>query len=702
MALRDDDNEFLRQLAWIYPSDYVAELKQLAEAVVKEQLAAGERQNIRDIIWGIMDRIRAAAGDGTAPEEDKAGEQASKAEADREVREKVLIALRAGQPHIPAGMGPEGIAPLIGALADPAVAVSARAALCQLSDGGAIDAFCSEWVNSRLAELEEILLEAGYLASKPLGLRLLTVLKTNADRVMLAEGAELVPELLSAVDDSDRGIAGRARRFLLTMTNRQDVDAMCEAVLAEPGNERLKAWAVIARFAPASDSRAALYYAVTGQWDNYYALDWQETRPLLDKGYREATFSERRQFLEVARKSGQSLLLTGLLLTGGGQDEYEEITDVDWEAMLDVLVSQQRWPELYRLATSAPVQWAAEITLTLRNAGWQPRLWERQSWEKKLAVCPQAGRGVFIPDGRERIALEIDQTGIDITSVAFHPNKRIVAGGGQDGWLRLWQLGSRQVWRTVDIHAEAITAVSFTPDGHYLVTAGREGKVHIWRLPEVKWVSSVNGQPGMVTAMAAGYGGSILATAWAGGAAAARVWAWDSAYMMNQGQYPGSLFSVAAVNMEQRVVLGGGRDGIIRMYALTGSRHGNQCWAAHAGSIQSLQLSGDGKFVVSTGTDGFLKTWKTEGGKLLWTMPAAGRLLAVSSDGSLAAVNKPGQGGIVIMQLRLVKPLAQATHADWRYVAQLLTALTPEPEVSQAVVFLQTLLDSKFHYDIIL
>ncbi|HWR44702.1 hypothetical protein [Sporomusa sp.] len=704
MALRDDDNEFLRQLAWVYPSDYVAELKPLAEAVIKEQLAAGERQNIRDIIWGIMDKIRSTAGDGVTFEVDDAGVQAAQAEADREVREKVLTALSAGQPHIPAGMGPEGIVPLLEALADPddSIAASARAALSRLSDGGAIDVLCSEWAKTRYPELEQILLEAGYLASQPLSVRLLTVLKTNADRAMLAEGPELVSELLSVADDADRSIAGRARRLLLTLTNRQAIDAVCETVLAEPDNERLKAWAVIARYAPASDSRAAFYYAATGQWDNYYALDWQEARPLLARGYHEASFTERQRFLEVTRKSGQSLLLTGLLLAGSGQDEYEEITDEDWEVMLDLLVSQQRWPELYRLAFSAPVEWAAEITLTLRNSGWQPRSWERQRWGETLAVCPKAGSAAFVPDGRETTVLELDQADSIIECAAFHPNKRIVAGGGQDGRLRLWQLGSRHVWRTVDIHADAITATAFTPDGRYLATAGREGKVHIWRLPEVKWVSSVNGQPGLVTAMATGYCGRILAAACAGGAAAARVWDWDGSYMTNQGQYPGSLFGAAAVNLEQRVAVGGGRDGIIRLYALTGSKHRKQFWAAHAGAVQSLKLSGDGKIVVSTGADGLLKTWQTEYGKLLWTMPAAGRLLAANHDGSLAAVAKPGNCVIAITQLRIVKPLAQATHADWRHAGQLLASPALEPEARQAVAFLQALLASKFRYDIML
>lgn len=703
MALRDDDNEFLRQLAWIYPSDYIAEIKQLAEAVVTEQLAAGQRQNIRDIVRGIIDKNRSEDGEATIREQEQAEIRQAQAAVKRQVRDSVQAALSAGQTNIPAGMGPEGIEPLIEALGDDdaCFAANARSALGRLTDSGAIDAFCSEWAGSRNAELERILLAAGYLASQPLGLRLLTVLKTGADKSMLTCGSELVPELLAAVDDDDQHIAGRARQLLLTLTDRQAIDAVCEAVLAAPDNLRLQAWAVSACYAPTGDSRAAFYYAATGQWDNYYALDRQENRPLLAKSYNEAGAAERRRLLEVVRKSGQSLLLAGLLLTGG-HEEYEELTAADWEAMLDLLITEQRWTELYRLGLSAPAGWAAEIVRILANAHWLPREWERQSWASILSACPESGRRVFIPDGREIAILELDRTETVIECAAFHPDRKLVAGGGRDGRLRLWQIGSRFIWRTIDIHANAITAMAFTPDGRYLATSGQDGKVHVWRLPDVTWVCSVNGQPGLVTAMAAADSGQILAAAGGANAAVARVWDWDGTYIANQAQLPGSLFGVAAVNCQQRQAAGGGRDGKIRLYALPGCKQGKLAWQAHSGALDSLHLSGDGSSAVSTGADGLLKIWQTAEGRLLGSMPYSGRLKAVSYDGAMAAVIRQDQGVIIIKQLAFVKPLAQATPADWRHFRQLLLLSQLESDARQAVLFLSALLAAKFRYDITL
>lgn len=701
MGLGNEDKEFLRQLAWVYPSDFVAEITQLAEALVTKQLAAGERQHIREIVSTIMARFQVEAEGGLLPEQ-IAEAAAIQAAAAAEIREKVIVALVDGKAFIPAGMGAEVIAPLTEVLGseDAALAGEAWRALSSLTDGSAIDELCRLWAESRRPELEQIMVEAGYLAAKPLALRLLTVLKTGADRVMLPEGADLIPALLMAVDDADRIIAGRARRLLLTLTDKQAIDALCETVLSQ-GRERLRNWAVAANYAPSADDKAALYYCITGQWEKYYALDWQDTRPLLAQGYSRATTAERQQFLAATRQSGHSLLLVRLLLKSGRRAEYEELTDQDWAAMLDTLASQERWEELYRLIFFVPTNWAAEFVLTLAGAAWTPKPWQCADWENILAACPRSGQTMFVPDGRQLAVLESPEAPASIVCATFHPNGGLVAGGGSDGRLRLWQTTDGTLWRTVNLQAEAITALAFTPDGRYLVTAGQDAKTHIWQFPDVKWVSSVKGQSGQVAALAADESGKLLALAGAGGVLPAKVWSWDGLVMNIEAQYPGGLFCTAAVNPRLRLITGSARDGRLRTYALAGAAGGNKLWTAHCNQIQGLEYSGDGRLLVSSAADGTIKVWESATNKLLWSMQLDGRLLAVSHSGARIIVQSPG-GEVIIRQLRFSKPLALASHEDWQFAAGMKATPGLEPETWQASCFLHSLLMAKFRYDIIL
>lgn len=75
--------------------------------------------------------------------------------------------------------------------------------------------------------------------------------------------------------------------------------------------------------------------------------------------------------------------------------------------------------------------------------------------------------------GHERLAL----------AVAFHPdNDELLASGGEDGTVRLWQLAQRRELVAL-AHGSAVQGVAFSLDGALLVSASRDGVVRAWTAP---------------------------------------------------------------------------------------------------------------------------------------------------------------------------------------------------------------------------
>lgn len=72
-----------------------------------------------------------------------------------------------------------------------------------------------------------------------------------------------------------------------------------------------------------------------------------------------------------------------------------------------------------------------------------------------------------------------------VRSIAFSPNGALVASGGDDNAIRLWDTTSGEISQVLRGHGNAVRAVAFSPDGKFVLSGGQEkedNQVRLWNL----------------------------------------------------------------------------------------------------------------------------------------------------------------------------------------------------------------------------
>ena len=101
-------------------------------------------------------------------------------------------------------------------------------ALGKIRNQQCIDAFCQVWADTRHSDLTNLLVKKGWVASRPVNIRVLSALKTKQVQVITNGRKEIVEPLLNAFQDKDSEIANRASKCAVSFTNSDVIDYICQ------------------------------------------------------------------------------------------------------------------------------------------------------------------------------------------------------------------------------------------------------------------------------------------------------------------------------------------------------------------------------------------------------------------------------------------------------------------------------------------
>jgi WD40 repeat protein len=337
-------------------------------------------------------------------------------------------------------------------------------------------------------------------------------------------------------------------------------------------------------------------------------------------------------------------------LVTGSEDHTVRVWDLSPEAGEERLKDPQTTPERLRGNNGQifAVAMSGDNRLIATGGedgivGGMTRLWERDPTDLRQKARPKELPG--------------SKASGKIKAVAISPDDRWLISGGEDSFVRVWDLKTEPIGNPVRL-AGSITALAISPDGHWLVTGSEDRKARIYDLTgkglaappvvlpghkgaitalaissdshrlvttsddKTAWIwdltakdpatdpVALHGHKGAIKALAISANGHWLATG--SDDKTARIWdltAKDPEQASKELSDHEKPVTSVAISPDNRWLVTGSEDKTARLWDLTNQRAAAKILPGHINTISCVAISADNRWVVTASYDSTCRLW---------------------------------------------------------------------------------------------
>ncbi|WP_437528806.1 AAA family ATPase [Sorangium sp. So ce726] len=232
-----------------------------------------------------------------------------------------------------------------------------------------------------------------------------------------------------------------------------------------------------------------------------------------------------------------------------------------------------------------------------------------------------------------------------VTGVAVTSDGRIAVSASRDKTLKVWDLATGQLLRTLDEHTERLTGVAVAPDGRIAVSASASAssafipgasKLKVWDLTTGQLLRTLKGYARNRFGVAVTPHGHIAVVA--SGDKTLEVWDLGTGQVLRTLEGHPDIVYCVTVTPDGRIAVSASGDKTLKVWDL-GTGQVLRTLEGHTDSVYCVTVTPDGRIAVSASGDKTLKVWDLETGQVLRTLEGhTARVfdVGVTSDGRIA------------------------------------------------------------------
>ena len=225
-----------------------------------------------------------------------------------------------------------------------------------------------------------------------------------------------------------------------------------------------------------------------------------------------------------------------------------------------------------------------------------------------------------VADGSEREVFT--EHGKSVMSVAFSSDGQLLASASLDGFVRLWPVFSERK-RTSLKHSGWVESVAFSPDGKTLASGGgdEEGFVTLWDVLHNRRINTLSGHRGIVESVAFSPDGQLLASA--SRDKTIKLWDIDGQHVRNVPTEHSSVVHAVAFSPDGDTLASSSRDKTIKLFEVSSGKNfatfeiRNNLYVY----AEAIAFSPDGQFLASACVDYTVRLWDVGSHREVATLP---------------------------------------------------------------------------------
>ncbi|CAG8489645.1 3655_t:CDS:10 [Paraglomus occultum] len=175
----------------------------------------------------------------------------------------------------------------------------------------------------------------------------------------------------------------------------------------------------------------------------------------------------------------------------------------------------------------------------------------------------------------------------EVYAIKFQNDGALVATGGLDAIGRVWDLRTGRSAMVLEGHVKDILGVDFSPNGYQVATGSADNSVRIWDIRTLRCVYVIPAHKSLCSDVKFFHASSLSQS------------------------LPSSNNNGVRPSLSGLYLVTGGYDGLVNIWSADDWQL-LKSLAGHDGKVMAVDISGDNKFIVSSGFDRTFKLWANE------------------------------------------------------------------------------------------